>query len=377
MKKLLLSLLFIFFTISCFANDCFTIIGKLPSNDSDNRYIYLIKKDLTKLEPTLVIDSALIENAMFTFNGKIKKPDVYCISFRDEEPTYFDTFVIIEPGIVKVNYKPLSIKGTPLNDIYTNSILNLFTEAANLEIEKDSLVSKNLVSKEREDELEKQSQTLTDKIKSNICQFVKDNSGNQIGDYFYMYMKDFLGEENTNELSLLISNDLKEKLVIRRKQTSDRLAHLDSLQENAKTAIVEGGKYIDIMAFTPEGKDVSLSDYINKNKVTMIDFWASWCGPCIKELPFFKSLYEEYKGKGFEIVGISLDIRKSEWITGINKYEISWIQLSDMNNWLSPIVATYGVRSIPYTILVDQNGIIVGKNLKDNDLLLAIEKALE
>lgn len=243
--------------------------------------------------------------------------------------------------------------------------------------EKDSLSDKGLLTKQKEEEFDRNDELLKNKGLINRCQFIKENAGTPVGDHFYMVNRGFLKSEDIKELSELISDELKEKLAILDRRMDEHIAYLDSLRKNAETAIVEGKAYIDISSFTPEGDERSLSDYVGRNKVTMIVFWASWCGPCIKELPFFKSLYQEYRDRGFEIVGISLDIRKSEWITGISKHEIPWPQLSDIKHWLSPVIAAYNVKAIPYTILIDQGGIIIGKNLKGEELISAIEKALD
>lgn len=377
MKNLFLLLLSCFVAGSAFADDGFTIKGKLPVKDYDNRYIYLLKQDVAKLEPDIVIDSTLIRDGMFVFNGTVKNTDVYRISLRDEDVLQYDEFVIIEPGMIEVNYEPLSIRGTPLNDRYTTLVFDLYNQLVDQQAEKDSLSDKGLLTKQKEEEFDRNDELLKNKGLINRCQFIKENAGTPVGDHFYMVNRGFLKSEDIKELSELISDELKEKLAILDRRMDEHIAYLDSLRKNAETAIVEGKAYIDISSFTPEGDERSLSDYVGRNKVTMIDFWASWCGPCIKELPFFKSLYQEYRDRGFEIVGISLDIRKSEWITGISKHEIPWPQLSDIKHWLSPVIAAYNVKAIPYTILIDQGGIIIGKNLKGEELISAIEKALD
>jgi len=121
-----------------------------------------------------------------------------------------------------------------------------------------------------------------------------------------------------------------------------------------------------------KGAPVSLSAF--KGKVVLIDFWASWCAPCVKEQPKLAELYKQYKGsvfnngKGFEIYGVSLDNKKAEWESSIKKMNINWIQVSDLKFWTSPVAKTYNIQALPFNVLIDGKGIILAKNLHGNEL---------
>ena len=120
-----------------------------------------------------------------------------------------------------------------------------------------------------------------------------------------------------------------------------------------------------------DGKPLSVASY--KGKVVMIDFWATWCGPCIQELPNLMKAYEKYHGKGFEIIGISLDNEKEKLTTFIKEKNMTWPQYFDGKGWQSDLAAKYGVNSIPATYLLDKEGKIIAKGLRGD----ALEKALE
>ena len=117
---------------------------------------------------------------------------------------------------------------------------------------------------------------------------------------------------------------------------------------------------------TPEGKELALSSL--KGKVVLIDFWASWCGPCRKEMPNVVKAYAKFKNKGFEIFGVSLDQDKARWIEAIQKDGITWPQVSDLKQWQSSVVRQYNIQGIPYTVLLDREGNILAKNLRGEEL---------
>jgi peroxiredoxin len=125
---------------------------------------------------------------------------------------------------------------------------------------------------------------------------------------------------------------------------------------------------------TPDGKELALSSF--RGKIVLVDFWASWCGPCRKEMPNVVKAYAKFKDKGFEIYGVSLDQDKARWLEAIQKDGITWPQVSDLKYWECEAAKLYAVEGIPYTVLLDKEGKIIAKNLRGADLEIAIEKAL-
>lgn len=127
-----------------------------------------------------------------------------------------------------------------------------------------------------------------------------------------------------------------------------------------------GAEAPEISLPNPEGDTLNLTDL--RGKVVLIDFWASWCGPCRRENPRVKALYEEYKDQGFEILGVSLDRDKNRWVQAIEQDGLTWYHVSDLKYWQSQAARTYGVSSIPHTVLVDREGNIAAKKLRGRAL---------
>ena len=120
------------------------------------------------------------------------------------------------------------------------------------------------------------------------------------------------------------------------------------------------------------GKTLKLADM--KGKVVLVDFWASWCGPCRKENPNLVKAYAKYHDKGFEIIGISLDDKRENWIKAIEADKLPWVHASDLKGWKSDLAVEYGIKSIPMSFLVDATGKIIAKDLRGDQLDKALER---
>jgi len=141
-------------------------------------------------------------------------------------------------------------------------------------------------------------------------------------------------------------------------------------------SIIAGRMAPDIVMTDPYGKERKLSDL--RGKVVMIDFWASWCRPCRMENPNVVKLYKQYHDKGFEIYSVSLDRNRDDWMRAIEQDGLEWENhVSDLNGWTSSGGATYGIRSVPSTVLIDREGRIIARNLRGHELANRLKEIFE
>jgi len=152
---------------------------------------------------------------------------------------------------------------------------------------------------------------------------------------------------------------------VRRKQM-EQMQNNPQAQPGGQTNVTVGEPAPEISLPTPDGDALSLSDL--RGKVVLIDFWASWCKPCRAENPNVVGVYNQYKDQGFEILGVSLDRSKDAWVQAIQQDNLTWKHVSDLQFWNSEAAQTYGVSSIPYTVLVDREGNVIAERLRGGGL---------
>lgn len=369
MKKIiwfmpLLALLF----VACGKKD--QIDATFASDEYNGQKVYLYQMEKWGVEPT-VQDSSVVENRKFKFSRPAPEtPTLAFITMIDSQKGANISFPFIyEKGSIEIvvdSAYNLLITGTELN----NKLNDFTKDSRAIDSEMMKLNQRAEQGSEEMDSIQSlaaQMQVFQTKYDDLVRNFVKANIKNKAGEYVFASRVPMSQTALVEEL--LAEANPEFVAAIKKGAPAPE-------SEETETSFV-GQKFIDVVGQTPDDKKIALSDYVGKGKVVLIDFWASWCGPCIKEMPNVVAAYNKYKAKGFEIVGISLDDDKAKWADAIKKYKMNWIHISDLKKWDSQLSAAYSVASIPFTLLVDPNGIIIAENLRGEELEAALAKYIK
>ena len=333
---------------ACNNEPAYKISGTIE-NVADGETVYLQEMQGRDM---VILDSAIVKNGIFTFKGRQDSTVYRYITYQPQE-LWADLFLENGNILVKLGEESQAT-GTPNNDIYQGFKDKFVTYNQEMgELYQKARTDSTLTNEQRE-ELMKQIETKDAEAMDMVYNTIAANIANPVGIYLLPNYAAAFDLEKQAALADQIPAEYK---------TNERIARLISNIEVAKKTAV-GQKYIDFAMNDPKGKEVKLSDFIGKNKYTLVDFWASWCGPCKKEMPNVVAAYKEYNKKGFGIVGVSLDNDGDKWKEAIKTWGMTWPQMSDLKGWNCEGAAIYGVRSIPATVLIDQEGNIIARNLR-------------
>ena len=206
------------------------------------------------------------------------------------------------------------------------------------------------------------------RIRNEHLEDVAANTENPMDSLLALELNAYWGKEEALSIYDRLSTSLDADLVMRR-VTHDRnfhAAHLESVGINR--SLVVGKQAPDFTLPNLEGEQISLDELQTKNEFVLVDFWASWCGPCIESIPALKDLYKSYHESGFEIVSISVDDQHDAWAEGSNENELPWVNLGELKGFRGEIATSYGVTFIPKSYLLDHEGQIVQKDLEPKQL---------
>ena len=323
-------------------------------NDGDTLFI---TNDLQTGIPT---DTLIVKDGKFELSGETDS--TYLCMVYSEKRNELNAPFFIEPGNISIKLVETPgasrVGGTKCNEQWQELNDSVMTIGKEINRIAEHIYGNTVDEMEQQKGME-QIEKLNQRFSAIVVKTTEKNIKNEFGYFLLTYYP----EE-------LIDNQTRMKLIDKLPDEKQKRPAIQEMLANLKQAS-ESAEGMTIKDFTQPGLDgtpVSLLGEVSKSKITVIDFWASWCGPCRQEMPFMVELYDKYKDKGLGIIGISLDEDSDAWKAATQQLNIPWVQMSDLKGWENVIAKHFYVTSIPHTIVVDQQGKILKRGLRSEKL---------
>lgn len=323
------------------------------------------------------IDTMILRDGAFETDGQTDSTTLCMVYSKKDYGFYFPFF--IEPGTIKlklyVNPLECSASGTSTNNKWQKINISLMDIGRHINSIANNIQSNDL-SYEEQAELIKEYNGLFVKYRDLILEHASKNTDNEIGYFLLTYYSDMDDTNNDDDMSYM---DKKMELIKKMPQDMQNRPAIKEVVARIEkvNAFAEGKKITDFTMHDIAGNPIRLLDEVKKNPITIIDFWASWCGPCLAEMPYMVEMYKRYNEKGLGLFGVSLDSDKEKWGNATKRFDIEWPQVSDLKGWNNAAAKMFNVKSIPFTIVVGKDGTILKIGLRGAELEEYVRTTLE
>jgi peroxiredoxin len=361
MKRLLLLVFLAPFTVFA-QTDGLVITGKITGLKDSSRVI------LTDGLDGRTIASAIAKNGSFTVKGKMPEPTVLRVSFPAYNNQGVDLFAGNEAVAINGdinNVQNAAVKGSSsLQEdfmVFKTKLVPYLLEIRTLA----GAINSGQFPEKRDSMIQVYSNAKANALTATV-QFIKDKNTSPVSAFVLSVMTPLFN--NIGEVEAFYT-------------TLQPAARKGSFARELEKSIADskigsvGTQALDFTQKDVNGTPVSLSSF--KGKYVLVDFWASWCGPCRKENPNVVSAFNKYKSKNFTVLGVSLDQSKPNWLQAIAADNLTWTHVSDLQYWNNAAAQLYRVQGIPFNILVDPSGKIVGRDLRGPDLIKALDDLIK
>jgi peroxiredoxin len=349
---------------ACTSEPHYVINGKIEGADSVT--FLLQKREAGKI---VNLDSAVAYKGSFKMKGgAVRYPEMVLLVARDSR---MRTSFYLENAEITITGKLDSLFAAKIAGSKTQDEYQGFIDSNNLLSEKyTKIYNEYQIAEQSRDtakvaQLEKDAAAVENEMTNLQKDFVKNNPSS------------FAAPSILAQLSYEMEGSEIETYINAMDTAVANTETVKNLKEKAvkMKAVGIGQKAPDFTMNNPEGNPVSLFSKIG-SKLLLVDFWAAWCGPCRKENPNVVKVYKEFNKKGFDVFGVSLDQKKDDWVKAISDDKLTWTHVSDLQYWNNAAAKMYAVSAIPANFLLDENGIIIGRNLRGEELYNKVKEVL-